>query len=417
MKVLLAVRGSQGDIYPYLALAKELETCGHMVTLSLPRIFEKEAKDVGVNHALQALDDIAGMVEGVPDTKDLINWTTRVIKSQFEEFIPLLERHDVLVAANTEFAAPSIAEYCGKPLIRTAFGPLLPSRRIPPPVLPFSEPNPVIRPVLLWTMLNIGLNAMVKKTLNQQRRALGMKDVKDQAKHAPAAGDNLLLYSRYLGETDPDWNYRWSIGGYCFNDIFPYDGKLHRQFLDFVKKDRRPTLFFTLGSCNTGKRDLFAQRLFEVCREQNYKLVVGCGWWKVGAHLPAGEHLFLLDKAIPHALVFPHVDAIIHHGGSGTTHSAARAGKPQMVFPLIIDQFYWAYRTRKLGLGPGGANIGRISKEELGKKVRDLMTSQFYREKAASLGALVRAEDGVRAARERIESLKRAPAAAEAVNE
>jgi UDP:flavonoid glycosyltransferase YjiC (YdhE family) len=418
MKVLLAVRGSQGDLYPYLALAPELEKRGHTVTISLPRLFEKEAKDAGVPYVLQALDDIAGMVEGAPDTGNLLDWTRRVIKSQFEELIPLLEKHDVLVAANTEFAAPSVAEYCKKPLIRTAYGPFLPGRRIPPPVFPLAEANPLIRPALLWAALNLGLNLMVKKELNLRRRALGMGDIRDQAEHAPANADNFFLYSRYLGETDPDWKYPWGIGGYCFNDTFPYDEKLRRRFLDFVKKDRRPTVFFTLGSCNSKKRDVFARRLFEVCHEQNFKLVVGCGWWKLGDNLRAGEHLFLLDKAVPHTLIFPHVDALIHHGGSGTTHSAARAGKPQLVLPLIIDQFYWASRVRRLGLGPGPADIGRISKEGLRKKVLDLLGNPVYRERAGALGALIRRENGIQAACERIEA-SRIPQSQEgaAVNE
>ncbi|MDR1971467.1 MAG: glycosyltransferase [Treponema sp.] len=403
MKILLAGRGSQGDIYPYLILASELEKRGHRVTVSLPRLFEQEAKEAGVTYTLQAQDDIAGMVEGTPDARHLIEWTKRVIKSQFEEFIPLMAGHEILVAANTEFGAPSVAEYCGKPLVRTAFGPFIPGRLIPPPVLPFPEPNPLIRPALLWAALNTGLNLMVKKPLNQCRRALGMGPVRDQAEHAPAMADNFLLYSRYLGETDPAWAYRWGIGGYCFNDTFPYDARLHRDFLDFVKKDRRPTVFFTLGSCNTVQRDSFAQKLFDVCCEQGYKLVVGCGWWKVGLHLHNKENLFLLNSAIPHVLIFPNVDAVIHHGGSGTTHSAGRAGKPQMALPLIIDQFYWAYRIYKLGIGPRGINIGKISKEDLEKKVVDLVTNPSYREKAKALGALIRSENGVQAACERIE--------------
>jgi UDP:flavonoid glycosyltransferase YjiC (YdhE family) len=391
-------------MYPYLTLAAELQKRGHSVTVSLPRIFEQEAKDAGLHYVLQAFDDIAGMVEGAPDTGNLLEWTRRVIASQFEECIPLLEGHDVLVAANTEFAAPSIAEYCGKPLIRTAFGPFIPGRRIPPPVFPFSKPNPLIRPAMLWAVLNLGLNMMVRKTLNARRRALGMEDIRDQAEHAPANADNFLLYSRYLGEIDPDWKYRWGIGGYCFNDNFPYDGKLYRRFLDFVKKDRRPTIFFTLGSCNTEKRDLFARRLFGICCERGYKLAVGCGWWKVGVHLEDRENLFLLDGAVPHVLVFPHVDAVIHHGGSGTTHSAARAGKPQLVLPLIIDQFYWASRVRELGIGPGGLNIGRVSKGELERKVLALLGNRGYQEKAEALGALIRSENGVLAACERIEA-------------
>lgn len=69
------------------------------------------------------------MVEGKPSTKDLIEWTKRVIKSQFDELIPLLGEYDMLVCSNTEFAAAHIAEYCGKAHIRTGFAPLLPGKK------------------------------------------------------------------------------------------------------------------------------------------------------------------------------------------------------------------------------------------------------------------------------------------------
>jgi UDP:flavonoid glycosyltransferase YjiC (YdhE family) len=90
-----------------------------------------------------------------------------------------------------------------------------------------------------------------------------------------------------------------------------------------------------------------------------------------------------------------------------------------MAFPLIIDQFYWAHRVYKLGIGPEGANIGRISKEELGKKVLDLMTNLSYRERAALLSARMASENGIQAACERIEASLPAGRAEEnaAVNE
>jgi sterol 3beta-glucosyltransferase len=31
---------------------------------------------------------------------------------------------------------------------------------------------------------------------------------------------------------------------------------------------------------------------------------------------------------------------VIHNGGSGTTHSAARAGMPSVVLPFAADQFF-----------------------------------------------------------------------------
>ncbi|GHV75577.1 hypothetical protein AGMMS49942_03980 [Spirochaetia bacterium] len=393
MKILLVTRGSQGDIYPYLGLAVALMKRGHQITLSIPRLFEDMAKALGIPYFLQSFDDIAGMVGDSPDIKELLAWTGRVVDSQFDEMIPLLEQHDLLVCSNTEFAAPHITEYLDKPHIRTGYAPLLPGKRIPPAVLPFM--NPVRRFVgLQWALLNAGLNMMVKKVLNKNRVALNMEPIRDQGEYAPANAHNHMMYSPSLGETDGDWKYAWSIGGYCFNDIFPYNEIAYKQFIDFVKKDTRPTVFFTLGSCNDKDRDDFCARLFQICCEQNYKLVVGCGWWKVGTHLHNQDNLFLLDTAVPHYLILPECDAIIHHGGSGTTHSAARAGKPQMAIPLLIDQFYWGSRIRDLGCGPRSIRI-RIRKKALEKKVLDLVNNSEYRKNAAALGRKVSNENGI----------------------
>jgi UDP:flavonoid glycosyltransferase YjiC (YdhE family) len=390
---MLVTRGSQGDVYPYLALASALSNRGHDLTISVPRLFEEQTKTTGLNYYLQAEDDIAGMIGGKPSTRALLDWTRRVIDSQFAELIPRLKDHDLFICSNTEFAAPSIAEYCDIPLIRTAYAPLIPGSRVPPAVFPI---NPIRRFVALqWKILNSGLNLMVKKTLNQNRARLNRAPIKDQGEYAPSHSHNYLMMSQYLGETDPDWNYAWDIGGYCFNDKFPYNEIAYRNFLEFVRKDSRPVLFFTLGSCTDDERNTFCERLYRICRNYDYKLVVGCGWWKTGAHLHNEERIFLLDTAVPHVLIFPHCDGIIHHGGSGTTHSAARAGKPQLVAPLLLDQFYWGSRISALGAGPQSVKLGRISEATLEKRVLDLMTNPSYKEKAAALGEKIRSEGGV----------------------
>ena len=42
----------------------------------------------------------------------------------------------------------------------------------------------------------------------------------------------------------------------------------------------------------------------------------------------------------------------MHHGGAGTTTTAARAGAPQVVVPQAGgDQPYWAARVADLGIG------------------------------------------------------------------
>ncbi len=399
MKLFLVTRGSQGDIYPYLTLASELQKRGHEVTLSLPQIFEQHAKDFGINYTLQAYDDIGGMVEGAAETnqktKHILKWVRRVIDKQFEEFIPILEKQDVFISANTEFAAASIAEYCKKPFIRTAFAPFLPGTKIPPPVMPWPKVNPIFTPKFLWKMLNIGTNFMVLKTLNKNRKKLGMKPIKNFGIHSAGTANNFLMYSRHLGNTDPTWTYKWDIGGYCFNDNLKYEESAYNDLMTFIKKDANPTVFFTLGSCNAKNKDRICEWLLNICNKHNFKLVVGTGWSSTGSNLKDTYNLFLIDRPIPHTLVFPHCDAIIHHGGCGTTHSVARAGKPQMIFPLIIDQPYWGNRVSELGIGPERVKISKVSQKELEAKVCDLVNNPQYKENAAELGEKIRSEDSI----------------------
>jgi UDP:flavonoid glycosyltransferase YjiC (YdhE family) len=42
---------------------------------------------------------------------------------------------------------------------------------------------------------------------------------------------------------------------------------------------------------------------------------------------------------VPQAELLPHVDVVVHHGGSGTTLGALAAGAPQLVLPQGADQF------------------------------------------------------------------------------
>jgi UDP:flavonoid glycosyltransferase YjiC (YdhE family) len=262
----------------------------------------------------------------------------------------------------------------------------------------------VLRPALLWALLNGGLNMMVKKTLNKNRAALGMSPILDQAKHAPENSFNYLIYSPSLGSVDPEWPYKWAIGGYIFNDDMPYDEDVYRNFTDFIEKDDKKAVFFTLGSCNSNDHERFAEKLFTVCRTHGYKLVIGSGWCKLGSTLPRHDDLLLLDSVIPHKLVFPRCSAIIHHGGIGTTHSAARSGRPQMIQPLFLDQWYWAEQTRKLGAGPGKIDMKRCGYAQFERKVLDLVNNESYAREAALLGEKICGENGLENACKQIEA-------------
>ena len=57
------------------------------------------------------------------------------------------------------------------------------------------------------------------------------------------------------------------------------------------------------------------------------------------------------ERWIPQAEVFAEADAMVGHGGFGTTMGALLAGVPQVVVPLFADQPYNAARVAALGAG------------------------------------------------------------------
>ena len=69
MRILLVTRGSQGDVLPYLAVARELVGRGHEVTMNVPQVFEEMVRKYPVKVVLQDFDNIGGMMADAAENK------------------------------------------------------------------------------------------------------------------------------------------------------------------------------------------------------------------------------------------------------------------------------------------------------------------------------------------------------------
>jgi sterol 3beta-glucosyltransferase len=93
----------------------------------------------------------------------------------------------------------------------------------------------------------------------------------------------------------------------------------------------------------------------------------------------------------------------VHHGGTGTTGNVARAGVPGVVAPRILDQFAWADRVQKLGIGLRVSAMSKLTAEELAPALRTAAGDAAMRARATAFGERVRAENGITRAIELIE--------------
>jgi UDP:flavonoid glycosyltransferase YjiC (YdhE family) len=125
--------------------------------------------------------------------------------------------------------------------------------------------------------------------------------------------------------------------------------------------------------------------------------------WDGLAGLPRSDDLFLAES-VPHGWLFPRVAGVVHHGGAGTTAAAIRAGVPALVVPYMSDQPFRAQRVYELGVGPEPLPRRELSAERLAAGIRTLVADGALRRRAAELGRLVRAEDGVGRAADLLEA-------------
>ena len=90
-------------------------------------------------------------------------------------------------------------------------------------------------------------------------------------------------------------------------------------------------------------------------------------------------------EPVAHASLFPRLAAVVHHGGAGTTHTASRAGVPQIVVPHVLDQFYFARRVHALGVAPSPIPRRKLSVERLVETLRATLENELLGERAREL--------------------------------
>jgi vancomycin aglycone glucosyltransferase len=138
--------------------------------------------------------------------------------------------------------------------------------------------------------------------------------------------------------------------------------------------------------------------VIEAVRAAGRRVVLSQGWAELGLVDGAPDCIAIGD--VNQQALFPRVAAMVHHGGAGTTTTAARAGVPQVIVPMFSDQPYWASRVRALGIGTSLAR-GALSAESLLAALGDAL-DHGVAARAATIAGTV-AVDGTAVAADLIE--------------
>lgn len=237
--------------------------------------------------------------------------------------------------------------------------------------------------------------------MNELRAELGLSRVENpifEGQHSPRRV--LALFSRVLSEMQPDFPPQTLITGFPFYDRADARGGFSPELERFMN-DGEPPIVFTLGSSLIWLAGDFYKIAIEASRQLGRRALLLTGDKR---SLPPGDlpdGIAAFDYA-PHNRVMPLATCIVHQGGIGTTGQALRSGKPMLVVPHGQDQPDNARRCVKLGVGRS-LPVASLTVPRLVSELTAILEDQTYRERAASVGQLVRDEDGTKTACDEIE--------------
>ncbi|MEW1909334.1 glycosyltransferase [Kitasatospora sp. NPDC085895] len=350
MRVLLSTIGSRGEVQPVIALALRLQELGQETVVVAPPDFRPWAESLGIAY-LPVGPELHGTAKQpagtVPTPEQRRRMIEGTVAEQFAAVGSAAEGCDVIVAGGAlAVAARSVAEQRGAGYVYAAFAPMtLPSPHHAPPVFGLLGDEPAdgtIDNPTLWARDAQRWNALWGAALDAQRAAVGLAPAGDVRRHIFTdtpwlAADPLL--APWPGSSELDV---LQTGAWTLTDHRPLPPELE----DFLDADE-PPIVFGFGSVRAPEG--LARTMVAAARALGRRAVLARGWADLSVDEAAPDRLVIGE--VNQQALFPRVAAVVHHGGAGTTTAAARAGTPQVVVPQMFDQFYFADRVDRLGIG------------------------------------------------------------------
>ncbi|MEO0683769.1 MAG: glycosyltransferase, partial [Cyanobacteria bacterium J06649_11] len=416
--------GSRGDVQPYVALGRGLKKAGHSVTICTCSSFESFITEHDLNYGymnddfIKLVDSEAGReaMESGGNFFSLIKTMLKLLKESKALTIEMLKdswnaaqaaKPDIIIFHPKAMAGSHIAEKLRVPVVMAVPIPL---------IVPTAEYVAIGFPDLKlggwynkfsYVLLHKGYHTYDDVINEFRQNVLGIDKIPKSISPIQMANGKpipvLYGYSELISPRPKDWTNTTHITGYWFLDEKD-DWQPPTELIDFLEAGEKP-VYIGFGSMAGRNPQRMANIVIDALQKAKVRGIIATGWGGLDAgNLP--ETIFKIDKA-PHSWLFPRVSAVVHHGGAGTTAAGLRAGKPTIICPFLVDQFYWGEQVYALGVGSKAIPQKKLTANKLAEAILEVTTNKVIRQNAETLGQKIREEDGIKNAIAIIESVAR----------
>jgi len=414
MRIGLQTWGTDGDFFPFLALAIGLKDAGHEVTLAYTSIDGKDYSQ------LKTIEGIR-LIQANGDGQIPLNTNPYAIAAKpgsFREYSKLLELYfdplsdemysaskqlcqenelvighavcHTLLTASQKFNCPRISLVLTPLVVRSQY------------VSPIGIQLGSFINSLLW---DIGGRVATKswfKAAKQIREKEGLLPIKSLQKELFTSDIlTIVAASEALVSRPEDWADNIQMTGFLNLDTTNSDWEMPDNLKGFLDAGE-PPVYMTFGSCMQFNIEASTQLLIDAARLSGKRAIIQSDWSNLTK--PNDSNICCIESA-PHSEIFPHCSLIVHHGGAGTTQAALLAGKPSVVVAHGFDQPYWAMQLNNIGVAGDVLNRKELTPNRLSQEINTIIHSSIAASKAAEIRKMMEQERGVQKAINLIESV------------
>lgn len=403
MKILLISIGTRGDIEPFLAQAEILTEAGHEVHCLFPEQFRETVDKLGFpflgfdRRFLEMLETESGksVMGGGGNAINKIKNFIKLIRSSFGLQKTLnSQQKEAIDSIN-----PDRVVFHPKALYCT-----LPAMAEPKKYFELSPIPNLIHPnsefphlgLSKWKPFSAKWNLKTYNWINGARYMTFHKFLKPYYQNFPGLDLSTksiknfemnqlqVIYqiSPTLYPKPSNWPETAHVTGFFSRNQFQNytPGPSLEAWLSKYPK----AVLLTFGSMSNPKPEEYSTKIILLLEKHGIPAIVNLSWGGLQKIDSSGDSIYYINQ-IPYDWILPRLYGIIHHGGSGTTHSAAKSGAVQLIVPHIMDQYFWNRLIQTKGLGPLGTSIHNFDSTKFEKALQDFWTNPTYVTNAKSI--------------------------------
>jgi len=394
MRVLFISIGTRGDIEPFLAIAEMLQKKGHETLCCFPeqfRVLTIDAKQdfIGLSAKfLELLDSKEGKIAmgGKASTIEKIKAYYQLYKKS-SVINKLLAKQQAAIINEVQ---PDKVVFHIKAIFPLLWGVENPEKIILVSPIPylihdtknhghigFNKNYGMLINKLTYNLSNFGLLKNVRSATKEL--SAYKKFTAKQLKETLFKSKMVFTVSPSLFPRPEHWPQNVQVLGYHERNKMN-SWKADKALNAFIGQHDK-ILFVTFGSMTNENPEEKTAIILDIVQDYSIPTIINTSSGGLLKPKIYNQDLVYFVHDIPYDWIFQKVHAVIHHGGSGTTHTALKYACPSLIIPHIIDQFMWNKLIYDLGVGPKGFAVKKMSRKILESKLLDLFQNNVYKER------------------------------------